>query len=256
MNRIELLEEALKPSLDKLGKHPMYDALTSVEDIQLFMENHVFAVWDFMSLLKSLQKSLTNINTPWVPSKNASTARFINEIVLGEETDLNLNGEPQSHFEMYLDSMMEVGSNTSPIVKLLYKLNAGLSVKEALEEVEILPSTKEFVLNTFEAVYSNEPHKIAASFTFGREDVIPEMFMSILKSIDPNKAQYKKLRYYLERHIELDGSEHGPLSLKMIAELCSDNEVKWKEVEEVAKQALEYRHKLWSGILEQKLLEA
>lgn len=256
MNRIKLLEEALKPSFKKLKRHPMYASLASVEDIQLFMENHVFAVWDFMSLLKSLQNSLTNVNIPWVPSKNASTARFINEIVLGEETDLNLNGLPQSHFEMYLDSMLEVGANTSPIVKFIYKLNAGLDLNEALQEVEIPNSTKEFVINTFDVINSNESHKIAASFTFGREDVIPEMFLNILKHIDPNKVQYKKLRFYLERHIELDGDEHGPLSLKMISELCGNDEIKWKEVEEIAIQALESRCKLWSGILEMKLVDA
>jgi len=51
--------------------HPIYAQVTSVADLRRFMEDHVFAVWDFMSLLKRLQQDMTCIRVPWFPVENA-----------------------------------------------------------------------------------------------------------------------------------------------------------------------------------------
>ena len=102
-----------------LIEHPLYNSMNNLSDIVKFMEVHVFAVWDFMSLVKNLQMNLTCINTPWIPSENSLTARLINEIVWGEETDINENNIAKSHFEMYLDSMNDIGANTDKIELLI-----------------------------------------------------------------------------------------------------------------------------------------
>ena len=245
---ISHLEDQLQPLRQTLNTHKLYSVLTNIEDVKLFMEQHVFAVWDFMSLLKALQNQLTTTTLPWVPVANPSTARFINEIVLGEESDINELGEAKSHFEMYLEAMQQIDANTDQITLLVGNLKSGLTLTNALADIKLNKETMKFVDYTFDVIATNQAHKIAAAFTFGREDVIPDMFFQIINQSKTNQDTYSKLTYYLNRHIELDGDEHGPLSLKMIEELCGNDATKWNEVLEVSKLALEHRITLWDGI--------
>ena len=249
MNHIQLIESKLEPLRDQLKSHPLYSTLSTIDDVAVFMEKHVFAVWDFMSLLKSLQNHLTNVHTPWTPKGKGPTARFINEIVMAEESDINELGEAMSHYEMYIDAMVQVGANTSDIDHFIKAINEGYDVDVAAKKINLEAPILEFINFTMDVVNSNKAHRIASAFTFGREDVIPDMFLEIVgQSKTSDNETYSKLLYYLNRHIELDGDEHGPISLKMVAELCGDDTQKWEEVLETAKEALKLRLKLWDHI--------
>ena len=246
---IDQLQAALKPSRERLLAHPMYAKINRIEDFQLFMEQHIFAVWDFMSLLKSLQRELTCVEVPWSPKGSPTTRRFINEIVLGEESDQDQAGIVLSHFEMYLEAMQQIGADTMPIHQLTEWLSYGKSLDESLYQLSINEETREFVRFTFEVINSGQLHKIAALFTFGREDLIPDMFIEILREMQrQGQATIDKLLYYLERHIEVDGDDHGPISLRMMEEICGSDTNKWKEATEVSILALEKRYQLWNGI--------
>jgi Protein of unknown function (DUF3050) len=246
--QLQILEERLRPLYDRLASHPLYGSFETVEDLHVFMEMHVFAVWDFMALLKTLQRGLTCVEVPWVPSEFATSRRLINEIVLGEESDM-YGAEALSHFELYLRAMRECGASTIAIEALMASLRDGAPWERALAMSGAPDAAQQFVRATFAIIEENRLHATAAVFTFGREDLIPDMFRGFIR--DQNERLHGKLelmRWYLERHIEVDGEEHGPLALRMIAELCGDEVAKWNEAREAAETALRARLALWDGI--------
>ncbi len=250
--QIDEIKQAIQPLRLQLIEHPLYGSINSIEHLQTFMEHHMFAVWDFMSILKALQNELTCTTVPWVPKGTPALRRLINEIVHGEESDEDKNGRAASHYELYLEAMELAGANTQIITDFLVKIQSGASVYTALEEMKLPTSITNFVRFSFETIDSGKAHNIAAIFTFGREDLIPDMFSALVKDLSATfPGKLDALVYYLDRHIELDGGEHGPLALTMIAELCGSDEYKWNEALEASKKALEVRIALWDGILEE-----
>ncbi len=235
---------------ERLVSHPLYPAINSEQALQVFMRSHVFCVWDFMSLLKTLQRELTGVDVPWFPKGDRETRRFINDIVLAEESDVHPSGGYISHFELYYEAMQRCGADCAPIDRFLERLRAGRSLEAALAGPEIPDGVRDFVGTTFGFIDSAEPHRIAAAFTHGREDVIPAMFRRLVQELAQRAPQHwSGLLYYLERHIEVDGDQHGPLAHRLLARLCGNDAGKWREAEAAARQALEARLKLWDAVL-------
>lgn len=244
---ITRLERAVDQARIRVISHPLYEHLDTHRAIVTFMEHHVFAVWDFMSLLTSLQRQLTCVEVPWVPVGPTGSRRLINDIVLVEESD-ELRGGFISHFELYVDGMAEAGADTSAINGFIHRLRAGCPVPRALAEEAVPMPAAEFVRTTWHFIEGAPVYSQAAAFAFGREDLIPDMFQRVIE-VKEKGHKLDTFVDYLARHIEVDGEEHTPMAMQMLADLCGDDEEKWRQCADTVNLALAARYRLWDGIL-------
>jgi hypothetical protein len=244
---IETLKDYIEPARQKVISHPLYHELNTMDAVVTFMEHHVFAVWDFMSLLKTLQRRLTCVDVPWVPSGPTGSRRLINDIVLVEESDELGNGFI-SHFELYVDGMRQAGADTSRIDAFIDLLRAGRPVPSSIREAGVPEPSAEFVATTWDFIESAPVHCQAAAFAFGREDLIPDMFDQVA-ALNAEFGALSTFVDYLRRHIQVDAEEHTPMAMQMLADLCGDDNDKWAQCEETINIALAARAKLWDGIL-------
>jgi hypothetical protein len=232
----------------ELGQHPVFAEINTLEVLRRFMETHVFAVWDFMSLTKRLQQELSCTQLPWLPPRDAAAARLINEIVLGEESDDRPGQGHFSHFELYLDAMREIGASTVQIEHFVELQRKGVHYATALQRVEACQAARKFVSHTLEVALHAPAHCVAAAFLHGRESVIPQMFQRILNDWGITANQAPTFRYYLERHIEVDSEDHGPAAEALLARLVNGDKQRQLEVYQAAITAVESRISFWDRL--------
>jgi hypothetical protein len=235
----------------RLEQHPIYDSLHSLDDLRVFMAHHVHSVWDFMSLIKYLQHAVAPVAWPWVPGKDATVQRFINELVLEEETDQNAPGQTaefSSHFMLYISAMREIGADTDPALAFV-DLAGRQGIDVALASGLAPAPAAAFNRVTFDAIDSGKAHIVAAALALGREYVIPLMFRAFLERMRIDQTQAPIFHFYLQRHIHLDQDFHGPLSLRLLEALCGADSRKHAEAREAAAQAVTARLEFWDGVL-------
>src|ERR1700683_1762284 len=245
---VERLKDAVAPARNTVISHPMYHRLDGLDAVKTFMRHHVFAVWDFMSLLKSLQRQLTCVEVPWVPSGPTGSRRLINDIVLVEESE-ELGGGFISHFELYLAGMTQAGADRGPIDGFIELLREGRPVLTSLKEAGVPEPSAEFTTTTWGFIESLPLHSQAAAFAFGREDLIPDMFDQVVEVNRDLGNQLSVFVDYLRRHIQVDAEEHTPMAMQMLADLCGDDDARWAQCEETINLALSARQRLWAGFL-------
>ncbi|VVO38524.1 hypothetical protein PS834_05591 [Pseudomonas fluorescens] len=242
------LQELLNHKKLQLQEHPIFLEINSFAQLQHFMQNHVFAVWDFMTLTKRLQQELTCMRLPWLPPTDPQAARLINEIVLDEESDRQLGDGYASHFELYLEAMREVGASTATIERFIALQRAGASVDSALAQITIDPAVERFVRNTLDVALNAPTHCVAATFLHGRESVIPTMFKRLLEGCNVAHRQAPSLCYYLQRHIELDAQDHQPAAEQLLRRLVQADPLHEQQAWHAALSAVEHRIALWDGL--------
>lgn len=230
----------------QLVHHRAFSLVRSMADLRVFMEAHVFAVWDFMSLVKRLQLDFTVTSVPWTPPRWPLAARLINEIVTGEESDIGLDGQPISHYELYLNAMADVGADCTPIERFVHAIESGLHTEQT-GQMEAPGYVVDFVRHTLRTATLGSTAEVVGSFFYGREDVIPSMFQGLLDDWHVDPASVPQLIYYLERHIELDADEHGPAARTIVNRMLEQG-ASYREIADAARSALEQRVALWDGL--------
>lgn len=246
---VQLAGDSIKSLRTALVDHPIYPAMNTPGRVNLFMEHHVWAVWDFMSLLKGLQARLTCVSVPWIPHADTESARLVNSIVLGEESDEDGEGGHCSHFELYLRAMRQAGADTGPINRFVDAIRTGATWRQALSDASLPPFVNHFVELDMSIAEGADLPAIAAAFTLGREDLIPRMFPSLLNELAArHPARFDRLVHYLRRHVQLDGDDHGPAAGRLLSSLCrtpGDS----RRAMAAAEACLRARLELWDGIL-------
>ncbi|MCB1787998.1 MAG: DUF3050 domain-containing protein [Gammaproteobacteria bacterium] len=237
---------------DRLARHPLHRVLNEVGALRIFMQHHVFAVWDFMSLLKALQANLAPCQVPWKSPAYPQAARLVNELVLEEECDPTF-ADPAgaavvSHFEAYCQAMDEIGADTGPIVHFVRCID-GDGLASALRSDAVPEPARRFMRFTFGVIARNQPGELAAALAYGRELIVPMLFSALQGRIALEVGGTQRLQRYLQRHIELDGDEHGPLALRLVNEVCGGDAVVRQAAMATAADALQARWVFWNGIL-------
>ena len=241
--KIDFMTRKISDLHQELTEHPIYKSLNTKENLKIFMEHHVFAVWDFMTILKALQIKLTCTTIPWRPSHYPKeVVRFINSIVLDEESDLDHNGQANDHFSMYVQAMSEVKADVKPVLRFTKDFNCE----------NLNGNIKDFVEFNLKLSSQHPAHVIAGVFYFGREKIIPAMFSKILEELEASNeiAKMPALEHYLKRHIELDAEDHGPLAEELLISCCNQDAKTYLEALTFGLQACLLRKKLYDSITE------
>lgn len=248
-SRLRDVFDTVAPLRHRLLTHPLYGCLTNETALRHFMRSHVFAVFDFQSLLKALQRAVTCVEIPWLPTTDPTSARLINEIVLDEESDRLPDGSFASHFDLYRRAMLACGADTTAIDRLVAALRDGKSLAGAFAISEPPPGVRNFVTTTLSIAQSHSLPQIAAAFAFGREEVIPAMFEQLVARLAAEAPEaWGWFRFYLERHIQTDAEDHGPRARELVERACGVDDRNWRSATVSAVRSLEARIGLWDAI--------
>jgi len=247
---IDQIRHTVEPLIHQLEQHKIYDAIRSDQDVKTFMSHHIFAVWDFMNLAKVLQHVIAPSNAPWIPNScPTDITRFINEIILDEESDRVFNdSKVSSHFGLYLEAMNQIGADTKGIKSFITHLEEHCSILSALTLSHADPGVIKFVSYNDRLIQPDKPHVVAAAFAFGREIPLPKIFTRILEVMERHNMDCVIFKEYLERHIELDGDKHSHLAEQMVSHFCGGDSYKWVEAISAANMALKTRLVFWDYI--------
>ena len=248
MSRFDDLQQSVSAQRQHILEHPLYALAGDLPGLRVFMEHHVYAVWDFMSLLKALQHRLCHSSVPWLPPVDGLGCRLMNEIVLAEESDVDPQGEFASHFQLYEAAMAAAGADMAPLHRFLEAVRGGAAPGVAAQEAAIPAAAAQFVQATFDLIQRDQLCEMAAAFALGREDLLPDVFSHLVQQLErEGHACLAPLVYYLQRHIELDGDHHGPMMRRLVESLCGDQDEAWDAARRGAQVALQARLSLWDA---------
>ena len=165
---------------------------------------------------------------------------------MAEESDEDGRGGFISHFGLYLRAMARCGADTRP-GQFLAELRRGSSVPAAMVTAGV-PGARRFVSRTF-AVFEGGDLWRSPRHSRSAGGPATGLFRRIVDALNEDAGGgLEDFRYYLRRHIGLDGDEHGPMAVRLVQSLCGDDEGRWEVAERAAVATLEARRNLWDAV--------
>ena len=261
LSRLAAIETRIAPLRKRLRQHRIYESLKSLDDVRRFMEVHVFALWDFMHLVKCLHRAPSTAEATCPPKKrfkkSAGVQSLVDEMVQNYANDLNERGERMATFRMYLDAMEQLGAETKCVASFLGDCgdcgdlragDLGPVVGPSLLSCRAPRGAADFTAYTCQVIDSSKDHKVAASLVFGRQSLIVDALLRALGEVERREGtRVDKFRFLLSKYKSLYANNWPALSYQVLVELCGYSDEKWKEAEEAAVGALKARIALWDA---------
>jgi hypothetical protein len=249
---IKALHPKLTPLINQIAHHRVVTHITTIEAVRRFMEQHVFAVWDFACLIQGLLQRIALPRIPGLANHPPAGIRLLYELAASELADDHPHKPDTciSHFHWYLEAMDTCGADRHPMTHCLQQLQAGHPIAQALQQPSVLPSTRQFVQQTFDTLQGNTP-ALVAHFTFGREALVPTLFAPLLTQIQQYPLPGCALLIaYLTRHIAVDSEDHFPKAAQLLEQVCGHEPQRWQQAFQGAQAALRARINFLEGLAE------
>lgn len=242
---IQEINQNFRLELKDFSNHSIHQHINTKQQLQMYMEHQVFAVWANMSLLNYLKEEFTKTTNPWLPIGDPELRFLINKTNLQEETAKNYFGAHQSEFEIYLDAMASTGANTENITNFLRHVSHGTDIFLIIAASKLPLCIKQFIKTVFDIISEDKPHKIAAAFVYSREGMSNLNLINSISEIEKeDKTDHKLIKYYLRLQAEKDSAP----SFKILKMLCGEDMNKWRDTEIIAEIILRNQRTLMEGI--------
>lgn len=250
-SRREAVARLVEHESDELTQHPILHAVSDRAGLRVFMASHVYAVWTHISLVKRLQHELTSVAVPWVPPRSRHAARLINELVTGVECDLDADGAPISHYELYLDAMQNVGADTRSIRRFVQLIDDGSSsaLERAFDSATTPQHVRTYVRHALRVARQGSLAQVMGCFLHERDISLQQSITRLLAEWTRTSPALPRLAYYLERHSQLECGRHAERLQRVVQELDSTSPRFADDVLASARESLGTRIRFWDGVL-------
>ncbi|WP_081210590.1 DUF3050 domain-containing protein [Salegentibacter sediminis] len=239
------INQKFNSDLKNFRNYPIHHYINNKQQLQVFMEHQVFAVWANMSLLNSLKEEFTKTTNPWLPIGDPDLRYLINKIILQEESARNYSGNHQSKFEIYLDAMAATGANTENITNFLRHVSHGTDIFLIIAASKMPIRIKRFIKTIFDIISEGKSHKIATAFVYSQAGISAlNLIKTILEIEKETTIDLKLYKYYLHLEAESDLSS----SFEILEILCGKSMEKWKDTEAIAEIITKNQQTLMEGI--------
>ena len=239
LSESQKLIKLIEAKTQKLSHHEVYSKVTSRAQISCFMSYHIFAVWNFIKLLKSLQIKTSIALRSQALECSGETRDLIGKIVFAEESELYPYGQPTEYFAVYLGAISELEVNSNFLWTFL-------TSKHSLQSLK--PGIQELVGYNLTLAETGTIGEIAAAFFCGREPVSYQLFTSIIKILKQDGKECPNLINYTEKLNQENSRQVGTLVLKLLDYFCKDETDKVFALQ-AGLEALNLREQLWNYAL-------